>query len=38
MDTWKPKNPTYKNFTLIGQGFIVLAMPFAMLAMFIVFG
>lgn len=38
MDAWKPNNPTARNFKLIGQGFVAVAIGIAILAMFIVFG
>lgn len=37
MDAWKPVNPTYRNFALIGQFMGVVAMGIAMVAMAIVF-
>lgn len=38
MDAWKPKNPTARNFELIGQGIVAVAIGIAILAMFVVLG
>ena len=38
MDAWQPNNLTARNFKLIGQGIIVVAMNIAILAMFVILG
>lgn len=38
MDAWKPNNPTARNFELIGQGIVAVAIGFAIAMMFVIFG